>query len=182
MTKSVEETPKDKKKTIMKAAKQSKTDSVYPEKEKDKKTGETKTDKSQIPKDALVKGLAKELYKAQYAALTLQSEIDKALDAMTKADPEDPKIAQATASGALQVANAQLRADTIEQQMIAAAGDNPKLVLTATELAAEAKNLAMKKGLEVFGDIVKKWIKDAEAAVKDKKSDKESEKEEDSKK
>lgn len=164
------EEPKDK--SILKAAKQSKEDSVYPEeKGKDKKTGEEKVDKSQIPKDALIKGLAKELYKAQYKALTLQQEIDDALSALTKEDPANPRIAQVTATGAINVANSMLRCDKIEAQMVATAGsDNPKLVTIATELAAEARHLAMKKALEEFGDIVKKWKKDAEKAVKDKQA------------
>lgn len=147
--------------SMEKAAKQQsadKKDSIYPKKE-DKKTGEKKLDKSAIPKDALVKGLAKELYTAQVKALTLQNDIDKVIDELTNVNPDDPNIAVITASGALQVANAQLRADTIEMQMVAAAGDNAKLGLLAAELAAEAKNLAMKKGLDIFDKKLKK-IKD----------------------
>jgi len=121
---------------------------IYPK--KDKKTGEKIIDKSQLSKEAIVNGLAKELYNAQYKALTMQIEIDKVIDKMTKEDPNNPSIATFTASSALQVANAQLRADTIEQQMLAAAAASEKLTLKATEMAAEAKNLAMKAALAEF--------------------------------
>jgi hypothetical protein len=121
---------------------------IYPE--KDKKTGEKIIDKSQLSKEAIVNGLAKELYNAQYKAFTMQIEVDKIIDKMTKEDPNNPSITTFTASSALQVANAQLRADTIEQQMLAAAAASDKLTLKATEMAAEAKNLAMKAALAEF--------------------------------
>lgn len=115
-------------------------------------------------------GLAKELYNAQYAALTLQMKVDKAVKTMTDSNPDDPNIAIITASGAIQVANAQMRADTIEAQMIAAAANSPKLTQTATEMAAEAKNLALKAALDLFDKQLKELtIK----ASKNKKENKE---------
>lgn len=129
------------------------------------------TDKSGQPKDVRIKALAKNLYKAQYKAITMQKEIDDAIVAMTDADPEDPEIATATANGALQVANAQLLADTIEERMIAVAADNEKMVQLATELSAEAKNLALKSALDKFGKVVLKWKKDAESKLKDKEKE-----------
>jgi hypothetical protein len=77
-------------------------------------------------------------------------QVDKTTAKMTEANPDDPNIAIITAGGAIQVANTQLRADTIEQQMMAAAMDSEKLTQKATEMAAEAKNLAMKAALKEF--------------------------------
>jgi len=150
--------------------------------EKDKDTGEKTMNKDSIPKDAQLKALAKTLYKAQYKALTMQDEVDKAINAMTKADPNDPEIATATATGAAQVANAQMRVDTIEAQMQAITGDSSRLADMADTLSAEAKNLALKKAMEDFGDIVKDWKAKADKAIKAKeKADAEKDKESDKK-
>ena len=129
--------------------------------------GEKQIDKSNIPKDIVVKGLAKDLYDAQLKVFTIQNETDELINKLTKENPDNPEIATLTATAAVQVANAQLRADTIEQQMMAAGSISPNLTQVASELAAEAKNLAMKKGFEIFDKRLKK-IKDDDKESSDK--------------
>lgn len=144
-------------------------------KDKDDKTGEEKMDKSLIPKDQQIKALAKELYFAQYDVLKIQDDVDKAIMAMTKVNAEDPQIAALTASTPVVIANATARVAAIDQQMNSIASGNPKLAELATKLSGESKNLAYKKALEEFGEKVKKYLEDAEKALKDKKKEKPSE-------
>jgi len=180
-------TSKEKEKSIKNAA-DGKEKSIYPdEKEKtDTKTGQKKMDKSLIPRDVQIKALAKELHNAQYNAITMQSKVDDLILTMTKANPDNPDVAILQASSAIQIANAQLRADSIEQQMLAIAAQDKtgNLTNTATELAQEAKNLAMKRALDEYGDNMYKLKRKAEKEIllkqkdKEKKGDKEEDEEE----
>ena len=172
-------TSKEKEKSIKKVANDDdkKEKSIYPDKkeETDTKTGQKKVDKSLIPRDVQIKALAKELHNAQYTAITMQSKVDDLILTMTKANPDNPDVAILQASSAIQVANAQLRADSIEQQMLAIAAQDKTgtLTNTATELAQEAKNLAMKRALDEYGDNMYKLKRKAEKEILLKKKEEE---------
>lgn len=131
------------------------------------KDGETVT----VPKDLQLKKLAKELYKAQYDVATFKYVLADKIAVMKKEGADEDIIEKAEEMGDDQMANVQMRADAINMQMIAVAGQNTNLALKAEELAQGAINAALKAAQEFYDKRGEKWLKDSQKK-KEKKEDK----------
>lgn len=133
-----------------------------------------------IPKDIQLKKLAKELYQSQYDAATYKYVLADKIAAMKSEGADEDTIDSATEMGADQMTNVQMRADAINAQMIAAAGQNTNLALKADELAQGAIQAALAAAQEFYDKRAQKWYKDthknktdSEKATLKKKDEKE---------
>lgn len=137
--------------------------------EKEVKHGDT--EKGQIPKNELIMALAKDLYKAQFDAVTFKYKLKNKIKKMKANGASEDDIEDAKEMGEDQMANTQLRADSIEAQMLAiGAGDKTgNMAVKAQELASEAINIALKDAQKYFEEKAKSMLYQSS---KNKKSDK----------